>query len=222
MPLVALFFFMTNILNAQHGPLSTITVDNNLPLEPCKPFIGVQLNVKNPVAEGIGIERIIPNSPAMEADLQVGDIIIAFDHFDVNSPCELTGERDQKYPGDDFTLTYVRNGQTYNVDATFPSCEELGKPEMTTPSNQLVLSDFQAFPNPTEGITNIYFEGKAEPITIQVTDLLGREVFKEEVNNFDGVYNQQVDLSQNAAGTYLINIRQKQQFFTDKIILKRD
>jgi hypothetical protein len=52
--------------------------------------------------------------------------------------------------------------------------------------SRLKLKDFKAFPNPTDGILNISFRGKKGPMVVQMTDISGRQVYKNTLNDFDG------------------------------------
>ena len=102
--------------------------DFDFHFEPCKPFIGVYLDLGAENEEGISVRRIIPDTPADEVNLESGDLIVAIDEVAVNSHGELVSERDKHQPGDEFTLTYLRNGQRNTVVATFPACEENDMP----------------------------------------------------------------------------------------------
>lgn len=220
---------------------------------PCRPFIGVYLNLGDNESNGVSVQRIIPNTPADEVQLQKGDLITAIDDIVVGSHGELVVERDKHAPGDKFTLTYLRDGVSKTVNAMFPSCDEqrnVGKNRViiiqksgdketmeiledgensaekanpfTVPESNLVLNNFQAYPNPTEGLTTVRFESEAGPAVLTVNDIAGKEIYREELNNFDGIYNRQLDLSDAAPGTLLLSIRQDDRIFTDKIILRKD
>lgn len=215
---------------------------------PCRPFIGVYLDLGDQESSGVTIQRVIPNTPAAEVQLQEGDLITAIDAQAVNSHGELVVERDKHSPGDQFTLTYSREGVSKTVTATFPACDEpnrVGKSKViiiqkhgeeeateeeitpaadpfTVPESNLALNNFSAFPNPTMGLTTVRFEAEAGPAVITVNDISGKEVYREELNNFDGFYNRQLDLSDAAPGTLLLSIRQGDQIFTDRIILRKD
>jgi|GEM_PF-1380768 len=85
---------------------------------------------------------------------------------------------------------------------------------------QLKLKSFTAFPNPTANSVNISFTGNNNPTVVQLTDITGKEIFKEVVDNFDGSYSKDVDLSNYASGQYILYVIQNQKIFTESIILQ--
>ncbi len=212
----------------------------------CKPFIGVYLNLGDSEETELSVRRIIPNTPADEVNLQIGDVITAIDQIEVKSHDALIVERDKHQAGDQFTLSYLRDGVSQTVNATFPACAEktilsdseviiieeeekeisaeevLPNDPFLVPESSLSLTNFSSFPNPTEGLVNLRFAAESKPTIITVTDISGREVFRETLNTFDGIYNQQIDLSNVSDGTLLLKIQQEDQIFSDKIILKKN
>lgn len=199
---------------------------------PCDVFIGVTIGSWKNGEEGVGVDGIIPGWPAENAGLQAGDRITSIDGVPVNTHNELVVERDKHKAGDYFTIGYLRNGQSSEVKARFKVCPGVAEPEATTPetgqvqktevppvSNELQLEELKAFPNPTYGDLNIQFKGDAVPTTVTITDITGKTIFSEKVKNFDGYYNRQVDVSQGAAGTLLISIRQDGKVLTQPVVL---
>ena len=84
----------------------------------------------------------------------------------------------------------------------------------------LDLQELDIFPNPTKGELTVAFTAPAENTTIKITDISGKEIYTERLNNFDGVYRNTLDLGKAAKGTLLLSIQQKDKVFTEKIILK--
>jgi hypothetical protein len=83
----------------------------------------------------------------------------------------------------------------------------------------LKLEAFRAYPNPTQGQVTVEF--KSEPVATNVTlfDMGGRQLFREELNAFNGEYNQQFDLSEYAKGTIIVHIQQGDKIFTEQIVV---
>ncbi|OWY21365.1 PDZ domain-containing protein [Sphingobacteriales bacterium UPWRP_1] len=63
-------------------------------------------------SKGVLVEDISSDSPASKAGLQAGDVITQFNGVPANSPIELRNLITQNKPGDEATVTYLRNGQT--------------------------------------------------------------------------------------------------------------
>ncbi len=92
------------------------------------PWLGIAgVDVDLSVAQDIGLEKPIgflitlvnSSSPAEEAGLQSGDVIVGVDYHIVRKLSDLTIyiERNKR-PGDQITLNIVRNGQTQSLDLT--------------------------------------------------------------------------------------------------------
>ena len=90
-------------------------------------FLGVQptevtsemaavLHVKH--GEGVIIAKVTPDSPAAEAGLQTGDIIIEFNGVKVHNPAELVELVERATVGAHQKLSVLRDGKTIVVDVT--------------------------------------------------------------------------------------------------------
>ena len=85
----------------------------------------------------------------------------------------------------------------------------------------LQLGEFQAFPNPSDGQINVNFTADAVPTVVRITDISGKEVYRAVINDFNGNYNERIDVSDAANGTLFLSISQDKKVFTKKIILSR-
>ena len=78
---------------------------------------------------------------------------------------------------------------------------------LSTRSAALVAGSFAAYPNPTRGLLNLTVESKmAGAGTIQVTDVLGRQILSQNVRMQPGVNNPTLEVSSLKAGIYFITI----------------
>lgn len=92
----------------------------------------------------------------------------------------------------------------------------------TTPpatDHSLQLENFRVFPNPTQGPATIEFEGAAVPTVVSLFDVSGRQLFREELNAFDGAYSRQFDLSAYAKGAIIVHIQQGKQVYTEQVVV---
>jgi len=202
--------------------------------DPCKVFIGVYLS--NNHGEGVRVNGVIRNTPAFESDVQPGDVILALDGVPVNTYNELQVERDKHELGDYFTLTVLRDDREMDIQAQFPTCEEEQEAEeevteieeevdeegplyIPPMSNELQLVNYKAFPNPTVNYVNLQFEGEALPTTVQLIDANGRVLYEDVQNRFDGFYNERLDLSGRAPGTYYLRVQQENRVLTQPVIV---
>lgn len=90
----------------------------------------------------------------------------------------------------------------------------------TLPSNTLKLQDFKVTPNPTTGLLNVSFKGEKLPTLVKVFDLQGKALQSLNLQNFDGSFSQQLDLSKAPKGTLIISVIQGEQVYAEKIILQ--
>lgn len=67
---------------------------------------------------GLHITYITPDSPADQAGLAVGDILLRVDNIPVTSTDELNSALNSYAPGDEVTLTVYRSGKEYSVSVT--------------------------------------------------------------------------------------------------------
>ncbi len=120
-----------------------------------------------------------------------------------------------------------QRGRNVNVQFNLPVRFVLpkGDDHQATNSTQpaitnLQLIDFSANPNPTDGDLNIHFEAEAKPLTLTILDVTGKQVFRQELRDFDGLYQQQLDLRRAAKGVIFITIQQGDKVFTEQVILQ--
>ena len=66
-------------------------------------------------SNGVQITQVRSGTPASQAGLKTGDVIVRFDGHKVTNPGELGQAVDAKRPGQTVTLTYTRNGSTHTV-----------------------------------------------------------------------------------------------------------
>jgi hypothetical protein len=83
------------------------------------------------------------------------------------------------------------------------------------------VQSMDIFPNPTDGKLMLVFTAPVAPTIVKVVDISGKEVYAEELVDFDGKYNKEIDLSKGAKGTMILSIHQGDKVFSEKIILQK-
>ena len=86
--------------------------------------------------------------------------------------------------------------------------------------SDLELQDFSLYPNPTEGVLNLAFESDAVPTTVKIVDISGKEVYKEELNNFNGTYKKEINLTEVPKGALMLTVTQDDKIFADKVMVQ--
>jgi serine protease Do len=70
---------------------------------------GLNVNVKS--YNGVLLERLEKEGPAMQAGLELGDVITQFDDAMINSKSAFEEELSYHYPGDKISVSYLRDGK---------------------------------------------------------------------------------------------------------------
>jgi S1-C subfamily serine protease len=83
-----------------------------------QPQPGPQPTVPAGVDHGALVTDLQANSAAAQAGLQVGDVIVNFDNFDIYNPDELLQRLVMHKPGDQVSVTIIRNGQQQQLSLT--------------------------------------------------------------------------------------------------------
>ncbi|MCZ2262578.1 S1C family serine protease [Isoptericola sp. QY 916] len=92
-------------------------------------FLGVTMQDATATADGVTrrgakVVEVSSGSPAADAGLQAGDVIVAIDDDSVNGAESLTAYVREKAADQKVTLTYVRDGKTQTVDVTLAVRDE--------------------------------------------------------------------------------------------------
>lgn len=82
------------------------------------------------------------------------------------------------------------------------------------------LEGFRLFPNPNNGTFTLKYDGTATALTIQVVNMAGQVVYLEKVSQFNGHYENLIDLQAQAAGSYIVNIITDSAVVQKKIVKK--
>ena len=93
--------------------------------------------------------------------------------------------------------------------------------DMPVVSN-LQVTQVNVFPNPSMGMFSIKFNLPENGDTaIRIFNSLGREIYNYELSNFSGEFEDNIDISQNGAGSYFLAVTQNGKTMTKKIILQK-
>lgn len=85
----------------------------------------------------------------------------------------------------------------------------------------LPVEGLRIFPNPTVGKFNISFSLPNKGTTaIRAYNSAGRMIYDFELGNFQGQFDDTIDISQNGTGTYFLMVEQNGKTFTKKVILQ--
>jgi membrane-associated protease RseP (regulator of RpoE activity) len=96
-------------------------------------------------ARGVGIEKVMENSPASQAGLQNGDVILRFDGEEVKSPAKLSRLIGEVAPDQKVRITILRGSNEQELTAT------IGKRPAFTFERMAPMGNLKSLPNPPAG-----------------------------------------------------------------------
>jgi len=77
------------------------------------------------------------------------------------------------------------------------------------------------FPNPSKGIFNLKFDSEdAVDTQINIYDMNGKEVYSKFVENFEGTFDEDIDISGSEEGAYILEIVKDNKRFNKKVIIE--
>jgi serine protease Do len=153
-------------------------------------WLGVQIqDVNDDIAESLGLDEAKgalvseaqPESPALKAGVNSGDVIVAVDGKDVKSPRELARMIGNLDPGKEVELTLWRNGKAETVGVTLgemPATQQVASAEQpNAPTGGDTLEGFGLTVTPAEDgnglvVTDVAPDGEAAMRGIQAGDVI--------------------------------------------------
>jgi hypothetical protein len=84
----------------------------------------------------------------------------------------------------------------------------------------LKANDLNYYPNPNNGKFSLEFKASKRPTEVKITSLDGKTVYSEELQNFEGIYQNEIDLSAQKKGIYLLQIIQGSKAINKKIVIE--
>jgi len=196
--------------------------------DPCKPFVGVRTSRHTFEDGGLEILGTIDNTPARREGLKPGDVILEMDGVEIDNIEKLRSIRDAHDTGDRFKLLILRNGKKIKIKSSFNDCPEgtnVEETEIEIDQNSELGDldiDLNIFPNPTNGDFNLAYKGKPGGLKISITDIAGKLLYEKEVADYKGSFNEQINLSEQANGTVIIQIENEGEVLIEKLILQSE
>jgi hypothetical protein len=87
--------------------------------------------------------------------------------------------------------------------------------------NNLKPTDINYYPNPGTGRFTLNFVlDRKDEVVVTISDILGQEVYRENLPDFEGTYDKVIDLSGEKKGIYILQINQKKKTLSRKILIE--
>jgi hypothetical protein len=94
---------------------------------------------------------------------------------------------------------------------------------LTTDINQIEgdISSLDVYPNPSRDIFNISFTSvQMQDLSVRIRNIIGEDLIKEDLIQFIGEYNKQINLEGKAKGIYFLEIETDHGIINKKLILQ--
>lgn len=107
------------------------------------------------------------------------------------------------------------------INLTDPSSEEYKKAGITEPKEKLEIHEMQASPNPSNGKFRVSFSSTEKtPAVLNVKNIEGREIYNEQIKDFNGSYDKEIDLQSKDKGIYFVTVTQGARSSTKKLVVE--
>ena len=84
-----------------------------------------------------------------------------------------------------------------------------------------VVSQLDVYPNPSRDIFNVTFTSEeAQTLSVKVVNMIGEEIYTEELTDFVGQYSKVVDMNTQPKGVYFLEITTNNGAINQKIVLQ--
>jgi len=88
-------------------------------------------------------------------------------------------------------------------------------------NDQKAFEDLSVFPNPSNGKLNVQFTiNEIQSVKIEILSLKGESLYNQDLGNFKGSFDKQLDLSSLAKGIYILRLTSDQGTTNKKIVLQ--
>jgi hypothetical protein len=87
--------------------------------------------------------------------------------------------------------------------------------------SELELENLVFYPNPGDGKFSLRFNSESKtPVNIDIMNAEGKKIYSEKVQDFNGSYQKEIDITGAGSGVYFLTIQQGKKQVSRKVILK--
>jgi subtilisin-like proprotein convertase family protein len=136
------------------------------------------------------------------------------------APAGILSAFNGENPGGTWKLRFIDVGEGDTGIINSASIQICSNSYTTLATSSFEINDFVLYPNPNKGDFNIRFSSSnTTDIQVSVTDMLGRKIYQKAFENI-GDFNQNIQLKNAAAGTYIITVVDGDRKGISKIIVE--
>ena len=108
----------------------------------------------------------------------------------------------------------------YDVDIYFLKLNSKGLTAPTGLNDIALNNNLAVYPNPNSGVFEIQLKAEnSESLELQLTDIVGRIIYKEKPTVINKNYSKNIDVSGISKGIYFLNFSNSNQHLTKKIVV---
>ncbi len=124
-------------------------------------------------------------------------------------------------------LPYLGGGQysaeVYNIN--FPLCRTSAGPDsIVSGINDMVdhsIYDVSVYPNPNNGKFKVTFTtDETQDIRLVISNTIGQSISERKIENFNGAFNEEIDLSELSKGVYVVTIETNNGSHNSKVVVQ--
>ena len=83
------------------------------------------------------------------------------------------------------------------------------------------IENLTIYPNPSRDVFNISFiSEEKQNLRVRILNVIGEEVYKEDLQQFIGEYTKQIDLKENPKAIYFLEIETEKGIINKRLILQ--
>ncbi len=102
----------------------------------------------------------------------------------------------------------------------YEQLEQTAFPPSLQSDAELRLEEIEFYPVPTSAQLQLSFKTEARPTTVSILDIQGKPIYEETINNFDGYYREEIDLTGHPPGAYFLRISQGKQQHVERLLIQ--
>jgi subtilisin-like proprotein convertase family protein len=183
----------------------------------------VELEIVSPQNTTVRLLQRVCGSSTIPLTLKIDDsgsvIDCANSAFQIIAPTDLLSGFNAQNPAGTWVLR-VRDAYANDSGTISSASVTICAQKVTLGTEQLGISDFKLFPNPSDGNFKIEFSSVSSlPIIVSVVDLLGRKVYQKQYETTAN-FSESIDLKNIMAGVYVVTVEDGDRKEVKKIIIQ--
>ena len=118
-------------------------------------------------------------------------------------------------------ISFIGNYYCIAFDANHCQSDTITYFHSETSTNDLEISNFNIYPNPTNSYLNIKFISiNKQDYSLNMVDLLGQNILLDRIYNFEGNYTFRIDLVEFSRGIYALQLNSENKIYNKIVLIK--